>query len=276
MAVTRIALLGESLLKTGTGEREGQSDPENSILTTVVDSSFDTMPEETLKNETVKCLAQCGPGLRAVLIVLKVDRDRDQNKDIIDKILEEGGEEVLKYAIVVFTHGEELKPGETIEDFVGMSESLSALVKKCGGRCHVVDNEHWNNSDDDNYRNNKVQVTQLLNTIERMKQSGGFYTNQTKKEKSGRITRILCRLVGALEGTLLGALFGAAVCQSVRFKTRFGAGIGAVFGACIGYSAGEQASTPGEAALKTLEMVTAVGKGFMQANDALQSGGSKD
>ncbi|KAK9524913.1 hypothetical protein VZT92_017273 [Zoarces viviparus] len=151
---------------------------------TVIDTPglFDTdRPEEELNSEIVKCITEFAPGPHAFLIVFKVERFTDQEQAVITKINQYFSEEVFKYATVLFTHGDQLKEGQTIKDFIRDNKLVSDLVEKCGGRCHVIDNKYWKNNQQDEYRSNQFQVKQLLNTIEKMieENNGSCYTNET-------------------------------------------------------------------------------------------------
>ncbi|XP_078132274.1 GTPase IMAP family member 7-like [Sander vitreus] len=213
-------------------------------------SFFDTCRSETmLKDEIVRCITECVPGPHAFLIVLKVEKFTVHEKDVIKKICQYFSEEALKYAAVVFTHGDQLQEEMQIEEFVSQNIDLSNLVKKCGGRCHVVDNKYWNSSREDDYRSNQFQVAELLNTIEKMVEANkGYYTNemlqavkreiQTEEERirqsssSGNMSpaeirdkatisvcdSLLIRLAGTVTGAVLGAFLGVAgmVAATVR------------------------------------------------------------
>ncbi|XP_071315927.1 GTPase IMAP family member 7-like [Trachinotus anak] len=140
---------------------------------------FDTnMSEEELKPEIVKCITEYFPGPHAFLILLKVEKYTGEEQAVIDKISQYFSEEAFKYAVVVFTHGDQLPDGMKIRQFVRQNEKLSDLVRKCGGRCHVFDNKYWKNNWFERYRNNQLQVTELLNTIKVMVDTGGHYTNE--------------------------------------------------------------------------------------------------
>uniref|UniRef100_A0A3B4WCU4 AIG1-type G domain-containing protein n=1 Tax=Seriola lalandi dorsalis TaxID=1841481 RepID=A0A3B4WCU4_SERLL len=194
--------------------------------------------EEELKSEIVSCITECAPGPHVFLIVLKVEKFSEQENQVIDKIKDCFTEEAFKHAVVVFTHGEQLPEGMKIEEFVSQNRNLSDLVQKCGGRCHVVDNKYWKNKWLNKYRNNKHQVTQLLNTIKAMVDKGEYYTNEmiqvvereiqqaeeeirqsspdmSKKEireKAKRIvSNLLKKIVGVTTGAVLGALLGVPV-----------------------------------------------------------------
>ncbi|XP_071314995.1 GTPase IMAP family member 7-like [Trachinotus anak] len=191
---------------------------------------FDTnRSEEELKSEIVKCITECSPGPHAFLILLKVEKFTDQEQEVIDKICEYFTEEAFKYAVVVFTHGDQLPKGMKIDEFVSQNEKLRELVEKCGGRCHIFDNK---------YRKNKLQVTELLNTIKVMVNKGGYYTNEMLQEMEGKkhkeeesirnsspdmsqeeirekekrnVSNLLKKIVGVTIGALLGALLSVPV-----------------------------------------------------------------
>nr|XP_040025482.1 GTPase IMAP family member 7-like isoform X4 [Gasterosteus aculeatus aculeatus]XP_040025483.1 GTPase IMAP family member 7-like isoform X4 [Gasterosteus aculeatus aculeatus] len=140
---------------------------------------FDTgRPEEELKPEIVKCFTEFSPGLHAFIIVLKVERFTEQ--EVINKINQYFSEEAFKYATVLFTHGDQLDEGQTIEEYLHNNQPVSDLVKKCGGRCHVVDNKYWKNNQPYEYRSNQFQVKQLMKTINHMIEAnkGSCYTNE--------------------------------------------------------------------------------------------------
>ncbi|XP_039671975.1 uncharacterized protein LOC120568477 [Perca fluviatilis] len=167
----------------GTSECQAGSKSVHGRRLTVVDTSgfFDTdRPEQQLKSEIVRCITECAPGPHAFFIVLKVEKFTKEEQAVITKICQYFSEEALKYAAVVFTHGDQLPEGMTIDQFVDQNKCLSDLVKKCGGRCHVVDNKYWKNNQQDEYRSNKFQVAELLNTTDKivMENKGGCYTNK--------------------------------------------------------------------------------------------------
>ncbi|XP_068443978.1 GTPase IMAP family member 7-like isoform X2 [Clinocottus analis] len=159
---------------------------------TLIDSPgfFDTdRSEKELKCEILRCIIDFAPGPHAFLILLKVERYTEHEQSVITKINQYFSEEVFKYATVLFTHGNELEEGHSIEDFVRYNEHLRNLVKKCGGRCHVIDNKYWKNNQPDEYRSNQFQVKQLLKTIDEMVEANGgrCYTNKTLEEVEERI-----------------------------------------------------------------------------------------
>ncbi|XP_034413476.1 GTPase IMAP family member 7-like [Cyclopterus lumpus] len=151
---------------------------------------FDTdRSEEELKSEIVRCITEFAPGPHAFLIVLKVERFTEQEQAVVTKIHQYFSEEVLQFVTVLFTHGDQLPEGETIEDFVRHNKHMRDLVRKCGGRCHVIDNKYWKNNQQDEYRNNQFQVKELLKTIDKMveENEGRCYTNEMLQAVEERI-----------------------------------------------------------------------------------------
>ncbi|XP_034413650.1 GTPase IMAP family member 7-like [Cyclopterus lumpus] len=210
---------------------------------------FDTdRSEEELKSDIVRCSTEFAPGPHAFLIVLKVERFTKHEQAAIIEIHQYFSEEVFKYATVLFTHGDQLPEGETIKEFIHDNKLVSDLVTKCGGRCHVIDNKYWKNNQQDEYRNNQVQVKELLKTIDKMveENEGRCYTNemlqaveerimqemqlikQTAGNKSeGEIreeakenvfTWLWNKVSGFLSFVLLGAFFGLALMGKAVIK----------------------------------------------------------
>uniref|UniRef100_A0A3Q3KER8 AIG1-type G domain-containing protein n=1 Tax=Monopterus albus TaxID=43700 RepID=A0A3Q3KER8_MONAL len=167
---------------SGTRECKAVTNTINGRNITLIDTPglFDTnRSEEEMKPAILECLMECAPGPHAFLIVLKVEKFTEQEKAVIDKISEYFEEKLFRYSTVLFTHGDQLSEGDTIKEFVYQNELMRDLVKKCGDRCHVIDNKYWKNSQQDEYRSNKFQVKELLNTIEKMVENNkGYYTNK--------------------------------------------------------------------------------------------------
>ncbi|XP_030285678.1 uncharacterized protein LOC115589106 [Sparus aurata] len=170
-------------LSSGTIKCQSETRSINGRSITLIDTPglFDTDRSEGEMNpEIVRCMTECAPGPHAFLIVLKVERFTEQEQAVINKIQEYFSEEAFKYATVVFTHGDQLPEGETIEKLVSENKPLDDLVKKCGGRCHVIDNKYWKDKPMNEYRSNQFQVEELLKTIDKMmtENNGGCYTNE--------------------------------------------------------------------------------------------------
>ncbi|XP_073717863.1 GTPase IMAP family member 7-like [Misgurnus anguillicaudatus] len=158
---------------------------------TVIDTPgfFDTkMSEETLKKEILRCIIMCAPGPHAFMIVFRVGRYTKQEQEVIKYLNDLFGEEALSYSVIVFTRGDELDSNETIHDFVQENIELKSFVDKCGGGCYVIDSKYWNQSQD-RYRNNTVQIDNIIKSIENivMRKKGGCYTNEILKRIQAKI-----------------------------------------------------------------------------------------
>uniref|UniRef100_A0A9J7Z1P7 AIG1-type G domain-containing protein n=1 Tax=Cyprinus carpio carpio TaxID=630221 RepID=A0A9J7Z1P7_CYPCA len=143
---------------------------------TVVDTPgfFDTeMNPEELMTEIAQSVYLSSPGPHAFLIVFRViDRFTEHEQQIPQMIEMTFGEEVLKYSIILFTHGDLLK-GQHIENLTEENCALRHLLEQCGGRYHVFNNEYQNSE----------QVNDLLQKIDSMieRNGGEHYSNQILK-----------------------------------------------------------------------------------------------
>ncbi|XP_036968523.1 GTPase IMAP family member 7-like [Acanthopagrus latus] len=249
-------IFGEEVFKVShnsnseTRKCEAKSKSVSGRSITLIDTPgfFDTdKTEEELKSEIVRCITECAPGPHAFLIVLKVEKFTKQEQEVINTIQKDFSEEAFKYATVLFTHGDQLN-GQKIEEFFSENRLISDLVKKCGGRCHVIDNKYWNDNTTDEYRSNQFHVGELLKTIDKMvtENNGRCYTNEMlqkveekiqqeeekirllpgnlseeeirEKAKASVFERLLIKLAGVGTGALLGALFGAAGMAAIIIK----------------------------------------------------------
>uniref|UniRef100_A0A672LX70 GTPase IMAP family member 8 n=1 Tax=Sinocyclocheilus grahami TaxID=75366 RepID=A0A672LX70_SINGR len=125
---------------------------------------FDTsISEEQLKKEIEKCVEMSVPGPHAFLLVLRLDvRFTDEEKNTVKWIQENFGEEAACYTIILFTRGDQLdKP---IKQFLAENKQINELVSQSKGRYHVFDNTDGNN---------RSQVTELLEKIDRMVMENG-------------------------------------------------------------------------------------------------------
>ncbi len=133
---------------------------------------FDTQkkPEE-LMMEIARSVYISSPGPHAFLIVFPVNiRFTEHEQQIADQVEILFGKGVLKYSIILFTHGDLLE-GESVEKLIEQNCRLRDLVQQCGGRYHVFNNKGLNN---------REQVNDLLQKIDSMieQNGGGHYSNQ--------------------------------------------------------------------------------------------------
>ncbi|XP_074530865.1 GTPase IMAP family member 9-like [Halichoeres trimaculatus] len=137
------------------------------------------------KDKTAKDLSQCisyaSPGPHVFLVVIRLGRYTEEEKQTVQRIQEIFGQAADKYSMVLFTGGDQLEMEETtIEKFLAESPDLQELVDRCNGQYHVFNNTQ---------RKNSSQVTVLLQKIRKIvqKNGGSHYTNQMFQEAERKI-----------------------------------------------------------------------------------------
>ncbi|KAG8006048.1 GTPase IMAP family member 7, partial [Nibea albiflora] len=240
----RLFLIGHTA-NSGTRRCEAKTKSVHGRSITLIDTPafFGTdRSEDEMKPEIVRCITECAPGPHAFLIVFKVEKFTEQEQAVVNRIKQYFSEEAFRYATVVFTHGDQLPEGQTIEDFIHQNKFVSDLVKRCGGRCHVVDNKYWNQNLKHEYRSNQLHVEELLNTVDKMvkENKGSCYTSEmleaVNKKIVSRSTQLFTVLKYILQGGLLGGLVGLSA-NLVASANMAGAAalIGAVIGGAVGH-----------------------------------------
>uniref|UniRef100_A0A8C4ST93 AIG1-type G domain-containing protein n=1 Tax=Erpetoichthys calabaricus TaxID=27687 RepID=A0A8C4ST93_ERPCA len=141
---------------------------------TVVDTPgfFDTeLSEEEVKTEILQCMVLSSPGPHVFVVVIPVRRFTQEERDAVRKVQELLTDSAPEYALILFTHKDQLENKMKIEDFIAENEHLIELVRKCGNRYHSFNNK---NTED------HQQVTELLTKIENMValNGGQYYTNE--------------------------------------------------------------------------------------------------
>ncbi|XP_026109555.1 GTPase IMAP family member 8-like isoform X2 [Carassius auratus] len=172
--------------KKGVGEVDGRS-------VAVVDTPglFDkSLSNELAVDEIVKCVSLSSPGPHVFVIVLSVGRFIQVEADTVDQIIKIFGPKSAQFSIVLFTRGDDLE-GESVEDYVKRSTNaeLKKLISDCGNRFLSFNNRE---------KQDKTQVTRLLNMIEEVKNSnqGRYFTNSMFEEAEMSIKK---RMEGILK-----------------------------------------------------------------------------
>ncbi|XP_038839352.1 GTPase IMAP family member 4-like, partial [Salvelinus namaycush] len=138
-----------------------------------------TMSQDKMKSEIEKAIYMSVPGPHAFLLVIRLGRFTEEERNTVKWIQEFFGEEASKYTIILFTGGDQLED-VSVEDFVNDSQELKKLVKVFKGRHHVFNNKK---------KNDITQVTELLKKIDEMvmKNGGQHYTNEMYQEAQRKI-----------------------------------------------------------------------------------------
>ncbi|XP_012685983.1 GTPase IMAP family member 9-like [Clupea harengus] len=168
---------------------------------------------DALRDELKECISMTAPGPHAFLLVISLGvRYSKEEKDAVQWIRDNFGEEVLHYAIILFTHTDELKD-KPLEEYVKQSNDLMNLIGHCGDRFHG-----FNNKD-----KNLDQVPLLLQKIEDMveskKRRREYYTKemfetaqkQIKKCRTREKTKDVALAVASGAGMTAAAAGGAVI-----------------------------------------------------------------
>ncbi|XP_053179670.1 GTPase IMAP family member 4-like [Scomber japonicus] len=134
---------------------------------------FDTrFDKEKTKKDLSQCISYAAPGPHVFLVVIRLGRFTEEEKQTVQKIQEIFGQAADKYSMVLFTGGDELDT--TIEKFLRESPDLQELVARCNGQYHVFNNK----------LKDEAQVCELLQKIRAIVQENGgsHYTNEMFQE----------------------------------------------------------------------------------------------
>ncbi|CDQ76490.1 unnamed protein product [Oncorhynchus mykiss] len=183
-SVTQVCEQGSADL-TEEEEEEGQGVRRKRTKVVVVDmpgfgdTRFDA---EQTHSEIAKCVALSAPGPHAFLLVIPLGRyTEDEDRAVRDMVHIFGEGAIHDHTLVLFTRGDDLE-GRGMEGYLGASApvELKALIERCGGRYHVL-----NNRDPSDLH----QVVGLLEKVERIveENNGGFYTNTMFREAEAAI-----------------------------------------------------------------------------------------
>ncbi|KAI4882093.1 hypothetical protein NFI96_025789 [Prochilodus magdalenae] len=161
--------------QSGHGEVDGRP-------VTVIDtpSWFKYFPSQYnpawIKSEIFESIFQTDTSPHCILLVIPADTSfKEEQKTVIQENMSFLGEDVWRHTIVLFTWGDILGDLTIEEHIASEGEALQWVVEKCGNRYHVFNNEE---------RENRVQVTELLKKIDEMLARNSFKLNA---ETFGRI-----------------------------------------------------------------------------------------
>ncbi|XP_034150040.1 GTPase IMAP family member 7 isoform X2 [Esox lucius] len=156
-----------------TAETRKQSAEVDGKMIHVIDTPglFDTtMSREQMEMEIVRCIKETVPGPHVFLLVIKLTRFTEEERNAVKWIQKNFGEEASKYTMVLFT-GKDQLGRNTIEEFVMKSEALKDIIQNCGNRYHSFNNATLKD---------RTQVRDLLETMEEMVEGNEekYYTNE--------------------------------------------------------------------------------------------------
>ncbi|XP_063318504.1 GTPase IMAP family member 9-like [Pelmatolapia mariae] len=135
---------------------------------------FDTrFDKERTTKDVCQCISYASPGPHIFLVVIRLGRYTEEEKQTVQKIQKIFGHAADKYSMVLFTHGDQLEVNP-MEEFLEESPDLQELVARCNGQYHVFNNKLKERS----------QVTELIQKIREIvqKNGGSHYTNEMFQE----------------------------------------------------------------------------------------------
>lgn len=128
---------------------------------------FDSGLTEDVQNEIQRCVHLGAPGLNAILFVMRLRRFTDEDHKTIEVFFNFFNKDLLRFAIIVFTHGDELEDMDIDEFLDDAPKKLKDFLGKCGNRKVVFNNKLEDSK-------SKDQVSKLLNMIEDLKKETKF------------------------------------------------------------------------------------------------------
>nr|XP_061805026.1 GTPase IMAP family member 7-like [Nerophis lumbriciformis] len=275
--------------KTEYGIAELVDDRDRKRKVTVVDMPGfgDTnLTEDEVHEEIAKCIVFSDFAPHAFFLVVQIGRYTENEAQAAINLATLFGEDAVKYhTIVLFTGGDRLR-GKSFEEYLKEAPAgLRELIRKCGGRYHVFNNE--NSSD-------VAQVHELMLKVDRMvmRSRAGVYTNQMFKAAQASVRKelrpssssggsaspeklfpivkrvVYAGFVGACIGGIYGGMVGVVVAPTGISNKVKGSGVGLLVGGfvggVIGVVAGIEAGSLEEAVQNASDQVHLVGKPILK------------
>ncbi|XP_051993674.1 GTPase IMAP family member 9-like [Xyrauchen texanus] len=169
-----------------------------------VKKSNSPMTEKVLKAKIEKCLEMSAPGPHVFLLVMRLDvRFTEEEKNTVKWVQENFGEDASRHLFILFTHQDHLKT-KSLKAHIEENEDLRQFIISCAGKYHSFNNED---------RTNQVQVTELLEKIDKMveRNEGKYYIKAMYKQAQRNIIcvkliNVLYRYAGIILALLLLAV----------------------------------------------------------------------
>ncbi|XP_036406775.1 GTPase IMAP family member 5-like isoform X1 [Megalops cyprinoides] len=150
--------IGSSSLTLRSRSRQGEVGGRPITVVDTPDMFHPELSEEKLRAEMERAVSLCDPGPHAFLLVIQLGRFTLQEQGAVERLQELFSKTVKGYTIILFTFGDKLRK-VSIEEFLSRDTNLQKLVRQCGGRYQVFNNN-------DMY--NRNQVRELLEKVDNM------------------------------------------------------------------------------------------------------------
>ncbi|KAL6455022.1 hypothetical protein MHYP_G00365380 [Metynnis hypsauchen] len=94
-----------------------------------------TMDLNTAKEKLLQCLQLSAPGPHVFLLVIRLGRFTQEEKNTIERVIEVFGQKLYMFTIILFTFKGK---NTSIEEYISTAgDSLQQLVQECGSRYHA-------------------------------------------------------------------------------------------------------------------------------------------
>ncbi|XP_014898930.1 GTPase IMAP family member 4-like [Poecilia latipinna] len=136
---------------------------------------FDTkLTPQEMKRQLARCLSLCAPGPHVFLIVIESTSFSQKEEDLVEIIRKIFGERAPRYAMLLFTHGDQMPIGPNGQPILHLTPPLNDFVSECRGGYHIFNNNIGN----------RTQVKELVEKIDSMVQrnGGSRFTNDLFRE----------------------------------------------------------------------------------------------
>ncbi|XP_048064183.1 GTPase IMAP family member 8-like [Megalobrama amblycephala] len=155
------AILGrEAFKESRTRESVIQKGRKENRNISIIDTPgfFNTeLTNEELQKQMMKSLDLSDPGPHVFLLIINLENFKEDERNIVEQVLEVFGEEALLFTMVMFTGREKVSKREWIQ--INESEETKKIFNYFEGRCHVINSKN----ECDLY-----QITKLLKSIDEM------------------------------------------------------------------------------------------------------------
>ncbi|XP_048066649.1 immune-associated nucleotide-binding protein 9-like [Megalobrama amblycephala] len=151
-SATGNTIIGRNVFKysAGSNSQTKQCQSETTVRfdkeITVIDTPglYDNvLSEDEIKSEIVKCVTHASPGPHAFIIIIRVGRFTEEEKNTVQHLKDVLGKQILKYTMILFTYKDQLEEEhKTTEEFIQYGNpDLKKLVQSCGNRFFFLDNK---------------------------------------------------------------------------------------------------------------------------------------
>lgn len=136
---------------------------------------FDTThTNDETQLEIVKCIALTSPGPHAFIIVINITRFTNEEQYSLDLFVRYFGENIYKYAIVLFTRKDDFGENENLTEYIKNSPAtLQKYIEMCGERVIAFNNKLQG---EEQSKQAKTLLEIILNNV--IQNRGECYTNR--------------------------------------------------------------------------------------------------